>query len=95
MTEKILNNFIPQEINYIYSLWSGYLEKSSHINILKPQLIQIHTSGHANIQSLQNFVEKISPKIIIPIHTQYHEQYKKFFKSEVKLLSNDEIMKIS
>ncbi len=94
ITEKILSDFKPQEIQYIYSLWSGYLEKSSHIDILKSQLIHIHTSGHANIQSLKDFVNKISPKFIIPIHTEFPEQYEKLFENEVKLLNDNEILEV-
>lgn len=94
ITEKILSDFEPQKIQYIYSLWNGYLEKSSHIDILKPQLIHIHTSGHANIQSLKDFVHKISPKFIIPIHTEFPEQYEKLFENEVKLLNNNEILEV-
>lgn len=94
LTEKILAALIPKKIQYIFSLWSGYLEKSSHIDILKQHLLHIHTSGHANIQSLKDFVDKISPKIIIPIHTEYPEKYEELFEKEVKLLTDGEALKV-
>ncbi len=36
----------------------------------------IHTSGHANIETLKKVVEKLKPESIIPIHTFYPDKYK-------------------
>lgn len=95
LTSKILKIFKPEEIQYIYSLWKGYLEKSSHTDILKPQLIHIHSSGHAYIEDLQNFVKELSPKTVIPIHTQHPEKYEELFKANVLNLSNGKIIDIA
>ncbi len=95
LTKKILKKFKPEEIQYIYSLWKGYLEKSLHTDILKPQLIHIHSSGHAYLEDLQNFVKELSPKIIIPIHTQHPKKYEELFKTEVLNLSDCEILEVA
>ena len=81
----------------IYSMWEGYLkEKSIHkfLQLVKEKSMQLvirHTSGHAAISTLKKVVSKIKPKVIIPIHTFYPEQYKDLFKgTKVLNVSDDE-----
>lgn len=70
----------------IYSMWEGYLKEASIHKFLelvktkKMKLVVHHTSGHAAISTLKKVVSKINPKLIIPIHTFYPEQYKDIFK---------------
>lgn len=40
-----------------------------------------HVSGHASRNELKDFVEQVNPKIIIPIHTENPETYKKWSKN--------------
>lgn len=64
----------------IYSMWPGYLERSS------PNLADwcvengvafniLHTSGHANRDDLCRVVEAIRPKVVLPIHTLAPERF--------------------
>lgn len=58
----------------IYSMWPGYIERSSH-NIEEwcakhnIEFEIIHTSGHADAHDLKLLVSAIQPKNLIPIHT--------------------------
>ena len=81
-----------KESRLIWSIWDGYLEENKKFwcNFGK-QIIKIHTSGHANINTLKEFVKAINPDIIIPIHTQNPELYRNVFPyNKVKLCKNGE-----
>ena len=63
------------DIKFITSVWSGYWNESSSSKFrnwaeshttIQPD---IHTSGHADTESLQEIVEYVHPCTIIPIHT--------------------------
>lgn len=71
-----------------YSLWNGYLNckttafNESSYNFLKPYTYEeMHTSGHADIETLKRIFETVKPKIIIPIHTEYPEKFKELFNN--------------
>lgn len=72
------------------SIWAQYWEQDKpEINRLKEWLVEkpelrqklsdIHTSGHADVASLQKIVEHVQPKCIVPIHTEMPEKYKTMF----------------
>ena len=50
----------------------------------------IHTSGHADKDSLQKLIGIINPKTIIPIHTFQPQDYQKYFKTPIKMLKDRE-----
>lgn len=83
ITTELMNRFPTEDIQLIYSLWEGYLEKPSHIDLLKSNLIHCHTSGHANIESLQKLVKQVKPKHLIPIHTECADEYQNLFEANV------------
>ena len=83
------------------SIWAQYWEQDKpEINSLKewltekPELRQklpdIHTSGHADVASLQMIVEHVQPKCIVPMHTEMPEKYKTLFPSYTVLNVTDE-----
>ena len=82
--------------NLIYSMWEGYLQKdytSKFIDYLKNlnfKIYKIHTSGHADISSLQKLVNAINPKNIIPIHTFEGDSYHKYFNSTITQCKDEE-----
>ena len=86
--------------NIIYSLWEGYLKKDytySFIDYLKKRnftLHVIHTSGHADIPTLKEFVTAINPKQIIPIHTFAGDQYKNIFNCPILELMDEQLLKV-
>lgn len=82
--------------NLIYSMWKGYLQKpytKKFINYLKKRkfkINKIHTSGHADIDTLKQMVEAIGPENIVPIHTFDGDKYKDVFDVPVIELEDGE-----
>jgi len=87
----------------IYSQWKGYmseeynpkrcrsfkeLEKDPRVSFL-----YAHTSGHAVLKDLQRFAKAVSPKMLIPVHTEHKERYREYFDN-VKLLEDGEEFQI-
>jgi len=86
---------------WIYSMWPGYFERSNSLRKLKSFLLEqgvsyeyLHTSGHARLTDLQEFVGKLSPKKIIPIHSFHPEQYHEFFEN-VQMIEDGERIEVS
>lgn len=67
-----------------YALWKGYQEQPyvrKFLDFMQSKGVKIHTlhtSGHADSQTIDELVLKISPKTIIPIHTENAEYFEKF-----------------
>lgn len=59
----------------VWSQWGGYLTESYNKKLLdfihehSMELVTIHTSGHASVDTLKNVVKTLMPKRAIPIHT--------------------------
>ena len=70
----------------IYSQWKGYLKKM-HMKLtqfisesgLDKNLKHIHSSGHADVPTLQSLVAALNPENIIPVHTEHPEKYAELF----------------
>ncbi len=72
----------------IYSMWSGYLERTDLQQLLKSygiELTEIHTSGHAYIRDLMKLADALKPKRIVPIHTFYPDLYASLWSNVVQL----------
>lgn len=87
--------------NLIYSLWKGYLKKkdtNEFIEYLKSRNFNIrddiHTSGHADVDTLKAMVKAINPKLLIPIHTFKPDEYKTTFGVPVVELNDGETFKV-
>jgi len=52
-----------------------------------------HISGHISGKELEEFIEKIKPECIIPIHTEYPEEFKKLHKNVI-LVKRGEMVKL-
>jgi ribonuclease J len=82
--------------NLIYSLWDGYLKKSptkefvDYLQNRKFILHKVHTSGHADINTLKQMVSAINPKYIVPIHTFHGSDYKNIFNIPVVEMADGE-----
>ena len=88
--EKLFEKLGADNMRLIYSLWSGYLDKPGFWHDLRNKLICIHTSGHAGIKDLQDFVKVVRPKHIIPIHTACKNKYADLFDADVVVLDDNE-----
>lgn len=89
-----LKKFKKEELNIIFSMWKGYLDKPNYLDNYKDIVTCIHTSGHSTVEDLQKFVEDIKPKAIIPIHTECKGKYKKLFNSPVIEINDNETMSL-
>jgi len=57
----------------------------------KMKFYQVHTSGHAEIDTLKKVVKKLKPGKIIPIHTFHPDKYGSLFSRKIVQLSDEEI----
>ncbi len=66
----------------VYSFWNGYRETESMKEFLSEceklglKIVTLHTSGHADEQTLKEFIETINPKVLVPIHTENAKRFK-------------------
>jgi ribonuclease J len=67
----------------IYSMWNGYFDRDEAIKKFIAakgiRLEHIHTSGHADIKTLQSLAKAVKPKILIPVHTENPGKYTELF----------------
>ena len=84
-------------IRLIKSIWGGYWNETNterfrswakeHCDAIK----DIHSSGHADIQSLQRIVEFVNPQTIIPIHTDSPSSFSAIFCDyNIRVLNDNE-----
>lgn len=78
---------------FITSLWNGYREKENaffeHLQKYSILEKEIHTSGHADMRSLQRIVGHVKPKCLIPIHTEAPQRFAEVFQNTEILLLDD------
>ena len=81
-----------------YSMWEGYKKQENMKEFLKfmeekgVKIISLHTSGHADKKDFDNLIKKDEPKIIIPVHTENSEWFKRYENCEI--ICNKNIIKI-
>ncbi|MDO9155019.1 MAG: MBL fold metallo-hydrolase [Paludibacter sp.] len=87
--------------NLIYSMWEGYLQKSDTQKFLgyltnrNFTIHKIHTSGHADTETLKRMVEAIKPKNIVPIHTFSKSEYSGIFSTPIVDINDGETISIN
>ena len=92
---------LTPESHYVYSMWEGYKQDSakrviSQMENASVPMSDVHTSGHADIPTLQKFVETIKPTRLVPIHTFNPERYAELFGhlTRIERRHNDEVFKV-
>lgn len=97
--DKVLNYIAVDNSNIIYSQWLGYLKEdfsdSDTVELFRNlqnnnNWVYAHTSGHADLKALKIFASSLSPKKLIPIHTEYKEKFIEHFDSVVVLDDDEE-----
>ena len=80
-----LNDLISFEDGVLfYGMWKGYMEQpemQEFLDFMTSRGVKIHilhTSGHADAVTIDRIVEKASPNVIIPIHTEKAEWFQKY-----------------
>lgn len=80
---KILDKFYSTgNGQIIYSMWNGYLEgDKADENLLRlingRPIIELHTSGHAYVETIAKLIKAVNPKVIIPMHTECADSFVK------------------
>ena len=79
---------LPGEKQKYLSMWRGYLKEGHEAyneklaKALEDGYLYRHTSGHCDMKSLHEFFALLSPKAIIPIHTNNPDGFTKYFNDE-------------
>ena len=87
--EKYPEGFSFEGCTLFYSMWEGYKKQENMKEFLEfmeekgVKIISLHTSGHADEKDFDKLIKKIEPKIIIPVHTENSEWFKKYENCEV------------
>lgn len=80
----IIETYPPEDRLVIYSMWKGYLggdnQNDNMIRFLKGiDYTYLHTSGHADAETIEMVINSTQPDVIIPIHTEnaawFHEKH--------------------
>ena len=85
---------------FIYSLWEGYLPEDAMQKMMifikkkKMKFYQVHTSGHAEIDTLKKVVRKLKPGKIVPIHTFHPDKYDDLFSQKIEQVSDGEVFEV-
>ena len=67
-----------------YGMWKGYLERpdmKEFISFMESKGIKLHilhTSGHADVQTIDKLVDVSNPNEIIPIHTENDKWFSRY-----------------
>ena len=75
-----------------YGMWKGYMEQEptkDFIEFMKSKGVKLHilhTSGHADEQSIERLIFEVSPKLIIPVHTENANWFDKY--TEMNIVKN-------
>lgn len=80
----------------IYSQWLGYLSclndkyyGAEQISALRNEpdvnFVYAHTSGHATVDDLLLFSKALNPRILVPIHTEFGDEFSTLFDSVVRI----------
>ena len=83
-------------INLIYSQWLGYLnfrtdqhygteQIAAYQHDPKVNFYYAHTSGHATLETLIKLATVLQPSSVVPIHTEFPQDYRKHFSSVTAL----------
>jgi ribonuclease J len=87
---------------FIYSMYDGYKDKPGQtkdflefIDGKGMPIIDIHTSGHADLSGLKKMVQVVKPKHIVPIHTFEGDSYARLFPdASVKRVADGETVEM-
>jgi ribonuclease J len=86
---------------FIYSMWEGYLQEGKTLDFVEYLSsrglteLHLHTSGHADVETLKRLVDALRPKNLVPIHTFEADAYKKIFTNvNVRKVKDKETVEI-
>lgn len=79
---------LSEEISFdggilFYSMWDGYKAKEDIAVFLQfmknkgVRIVDLHTSGHADAETIQALIDDVNPTYIIPVHTENAKWFEK------------------
>ena len=84
---------IPGKKTKYLSMWKGYVDTQNDAaynhklaKALGNDYVYLHTSGHCDMDSLQNVISLFSPKTIIPIHTDNPDKFEQRFSKQLPVI---------
>lgn len=94
LSTKLLEKYKDKDPLIVYSMWHGYLDQNVKLqNALGGfRLTELHTSGHADSDTIDRVISITNPKMIIPIHTDAPEVFDK--SSVVRVVNDGEIISV-
>lgn len=97
---KMVKNhmIIPRETLLVYSLWNGYIEKEKELKDFIDELRnmgmhyndKLHTSGHSDKTTLNEFSKKVNSKVTYVIHTDDNVSGEDVFKNYKRIIDGME-----
>lgn len=100
MLDSDFGGSLPAESTCLYSRWTGYLEKpdwqqtKAKLDEAGGTLNEVHTSGHILSGDIARFVDAISPKTVVPVHTFEPELFRQHVEN-VRVLKDGECWSVS
>jgi ribonuclease J len=95
MAEMDFGGRLPAGSRCIYSYWKGYLDNPDWVKCQAQlreaggELIPAHASGHIYEEDLEELVQQLAPRTLIPIHTFEPSGFHRFY-DKVTLLADGE-----
>lgn len=92
---ELINSLPTEQTRKYLSMWKGYLEPSSPAfnqslaSAIGDDYEYIHTSGHADTDSLEKLFWNIEHEVIIPMHTSNPQKFLSVFKDEKVTVIDD------
>jgi len=87
--ENYPEGFSFEGCTMFYSMWEGYKKEKNMKEFLEfmeekgVKIISLHTSGHADEKDFDKLIKKVEPKIIIPVHTENSQWFKRYEHCEI------------
>ena len=93
-----LNELLPFDDGVLfYGMWKGYMEQpelQDFLSFMEEKGVKIHilhTSGHADSWTIDKLINDISPKTIIPIHTENETWFNRYCDKCVVVYGKNEV----
>ena len=97
LCSAVYDRYADDNTIIIYSMWNGYLKGETENKNLTGFLhgrpyVCLHTSGHADAETLKEVAEAVKPvQGIIPIHTECPEKFRRILpEGNIRILVDNE-----
>lgn len=80
--EEAIREFSDKKTQLIYSMWKGYIKGDKadkdivYLTNLFPNKSELHTSGHAYVETIAKLIKTVKPKKVIPMHTEFAKGFR-------------------